>query len=44
MGLNWYPNAFLRLMANYVDVLDLEGGLHDGKAIELLQLRAQFVY
>jgi phosphate-selective porin OprO and OprP len=44
VGLNWYPNAFLRLMANYVDVLDLEGGLHDGEAIELLQLRAQLVY
>ncbi|MDQ3960329.1 MAG: porin [Pseudomonadota bacterium] len=44
VGLNWYPNAFLRLMANYVDVLDLEDGLHDGEAIELLQLRAQLVY
>jgi phosphate-selective porin OprO and OprP len=44
VGLNWYPNAFLRLMANYVDVLELDGGLHNGEAIDLFQLRAQLVY
>jgi hypothetical protein len=43
-GLNWYPNAFLRLMANYVDVLELDGGAHDGEEIDLFQLRAQLVY
>ncbi len=44
VGLNWYPNQFLRFMANYVNVLDLEGGPHDGEEIDLFQVRAQVVY
>ncbi|MGH8615228.1 MAG: OprO/OprP family phosphate-selective porin [Gammaproteobacteria bacterium] len=43
-ALNWYPNAYVRLMANYVNVLDVEGGAHDGDNPDLFQLRAQVAY
>jgi phosphate-selective porin OprO/OprP len=43
VGLNWYPNANLRFMANYVHVLDLErpGNVLDGAEPSVFQLRAQ---
>ncbi|MGH8626236.1 MAG: OprO/OprP family phosphate-selective porin [Gammaproteobacteria bacterium] len=40
-ALNWYPNANLRLMLNYVKVLDIEGGAFDGSEPDLIQIRAQ---
>lgn len=43
-GLNWYPNAFVRLMANYVHVLDIEGGAHAGEVLDAFQVRAQVAY
>jgi len=43
-ALNWYPNAYVRLMANYVNVLDVVGGAHDADNPDLFQLRAQVVY
>lgn len=43
-GLNWYPNSFVRLTANYVHVLDVDGGVHDGEDLDLFQVRAQMVY
>lgn len=44
VGLNWYPNAFMRLAANYVNVLDVNGGTHDGEDINAFQVRAQVSY
>ncbi len=44
LGLNWYPNAFVRLTANYVDVLQVEGGAHEGGKPDLFQVRAQVAY
>lgn len=44
LGLNWYPNSYVRLMANYVNVLDVDGGAHDGEDIDAFQLRAQVAY
>lgn len=43
-GLNWYPNAYVRVMANYVNVLTVNGGLHAGDNPSLFQLRLQFAY
>lgn len=44
VGINWYPNAYVRLMANYVNVLKVQGGAHDGDNPDLFQLRLQFAY
>ncbi len=44
VGLNWYPNAYVRVMANYVSVLALRGGAHDGDNPDLFQMRLQFAY
>ena len=41
VGLNWYPTANIRFMANYVNVLDVSGGPHDGDTPEVFQLRSQ---
>jgi len=43
-ALNWYPNSFVRLSANYVKVLGLNGGAHDGEDIDAFQTRVQVVY
>ena len=43
-GLNWYPNPFLRLMANYVDVLNVHGGTHSGGKPDAFEMRAQLAY
>ena len=44
LGLNWYPNSFVRLMANYIHVLDINGGNHDNEDLDLFQIRAQVAY
>ncbi len=41
VGLNWYPVPNLRFMADYVHVLDVEGGTHPGDEPSVLSLRAQ---
>jgi phosphate-selective porin OprO and OprP len=43
-GLNWYPNAYIRFMANYIHVLDIDGGPHDGEDLDIFQVRAQVAY
>ncbi|MGH8585786.1 MAG: OprO/OprP family phosphate-selective porin [Gammaproteobacteria bacterium] len=40
-GINWYPTPNFRFMANYVRVLDLEGGDFDGAEPDAFLLRAQ---
>jgi phosphate-selective porin OprO/OprP len=44
VGLNWYPNSYVRLMANYVHVLEVEGGAHNNEEPDLFQVRAQVAY
>ena len=41
VGLNWYPTPNFRFMANYVRVLDLEGGDFAGAEPDAFLLRAQ---
>ena len=43
-GLNWYPNAYVRVMANYINVLKVAGGAHSGDNPDVFQLRLQFAY
>jgi phosphate-selective porin OprO/OprP len=44
LGLNWFPTPTLRFTANYVDVLDTDGGPNDGLGPSLFQLRSQWVF
>jgi Phosphate-selective porin O and P len=41
VGINWYPTPNFRFMANYVRVLDLDGGDFDGAEPDAFLLRAQ---
>ncbi len=38
------PNPYIRFMANYIHVLDIEGGLHDDEDLDIFQVRAQVAY
>jgi phosphate-selective porin OprO/OprP len=44
LGLNWYVNPNVRFMANYMRVLDLEGGPLDGDDPDAFLLRAQLAF
>jgi phosphate-selective porin OprO/OprP len=44
VGLNWFPTPTLRFTANYVDVLDVDGGPNDGLEPSVLQLRSQWAF
>ncbi len=41
VGLNWYPTPVFKFMANYVKVLDIEGGEFNDAEPDIFQLRAQ---
>ena len=41
VGLNWYATPNIRFAANYVNVLDVEGGPKDGDEPESFQIRTQ---
>jgi len=43
-GLNWYPNPYIHFMANYIHVLEIDGGLHDEEDLDISQVRAQVAY
>ncbi|KKN13782.1 hypothetical protein LCGC14_1002920, partial [marine sediment metagenome] len=44
LGLNWYPTQFLRFTANYVDVLDIDGGSNNNDEPSIFQLRSQWAF
>lgn len=44
VGLNWFPTSTLRFSGNYVRVLDVDGGAHDGKEPSLFQVRGQWAF
>lgn len=41
LGLNWYATPNIRFAANYVNVLDVDGGSNDGDEPESFQIRSQ---
>lgn len=43
-GLNWFPTSTLRFSANYVKVLDVDGGEHGGENPALVQVRGQWAF
>jgi len=44
VGLNWYATQNIQFVANYVNVLDVDGGTNDGDEPESFQLRTQFEF
>jgi phosphate-selective porin OprO/OprP len=44
LGINGYVNPFMCMSANYVSVLDVEGGAHDGDEPSVFQVHAQVAY
>lgn len=44
LGLNWYPTPNIRFMADYVKVLGVSGGAHNGDEPSVFQLRGQAVF
>jgi len=44
LGLNWYATPSLRFSANYVDVLDVDGGANDNDEPSLFQVRSQWAF
>jgi phosphate-selective porin OprO and OprP len=43
-ALNWYPTPTLRFSANYIDVLDIDGGANDGDEPSVFQVRSQWAF
>ncbi len=44
VGLNWYPTPTLRFTANYIDVLDVDGGPFDKQEPRIFQVRSQWAF
>ena len=43
-GVNWYPTPTLRFSANYVDVLEVDGGPNDNDEPSVFQVRSQWAF
>lgn len=44
LGLNWFPVAGLRFSANYIKVLEVDGGAHENEEADIMQLRGQWAF
>jgi len=46
MGLNWFPNAGLRISANYIKMLEMDrkGTDYDNEKVDIFQLRTQWAF
>lgn len=44
LGLNWYATPTLRFSANYIDVLEVRGGIYDNQEPSLFQMRSQWAF
>jgi phosphate-selective porin OprO/OprP len=42
LGLNWFPAPGLRVSANYIKMLEMNGGVYDNEEADIMQLRAQW--
>lgn len=43
-GVNWYPVPMLRFSANYINVLDVNGGPNDGQTPRIFLMRSQWAF
>lgn len=43
-GVNWYPVPMLRFSANYIDVLNVNGGPNDGQEPRIFLVRSQWAF
>ncbi len=44
VGLNWYLNPAVRISANYIKVLEIQGGTNDGESPDIVQGRVQIAF
>ena len=44
LGLNWFPVAGLRFSANYIKVLEVDGGEHNNEEADIMHLRGQWAF
>jgi phosphate-selective porin OprO/OprP len=44
LGINWFPTSTLRFSGNYVNVLDVDGGVYHGQEPSLFQVRGQWAF
>lgn len=44
IGLNWYPTKQTRIIAEYINVLDVDGGKNDSVEPDVFQMRAQIYW
>lgn len=44
VGINWYPTTNIRFIANYIKVLEVDGGTLDGNEPSVFQMRAQIYW
>jgi len=44
LGVNWYPVPMLRFSANYINVLDVDGGPNDGQEPRIVLVRSQWAF
>ncbi len=44
LGLNWYATPTLRFSANYIDVLEVDGGSYDDQEPSAFQVRSQWAF
>lgn len=44
LGVNWYPVPMLRFSANYINVLDVNGGPNDGQEPRVFLVRSQWAF
>lgn len=44
VGLNWFATPTLRFSANYVDVLNIDGGTYNNQEPSLFQVRSQWAF